>query len=119
MQNAVQVTFRNMPHSDKIERIVRERADKLDHFHPALMGCRVVIEPSGHRQKQGAAYQVHIDMTVKGAELVVGGDGTEHGEPDVVAAVNEAFDVARRRLMDHAAKLRGEVKGRETPPHRS
>ena len=41
-------------------------------------------------------------------------------DPDrAVAAVNEAFDVARRRLMDHAANLPGEVKGRETPPHRS
>ena len=109
MQIPVQVTFRNMTHSNKVEEAVRERAAKLDQFHPHIMGCRVVIEPASQRHRRGGTFHVRIDVTVKGSEIVV---GHEHGEDpsheDPYVAVGDAFDAARRRLMDHAQRVRSE-----------
>jgi ribosome-associated translation inhibitor RaiA len=45
-------------------------------------------------------FDVHIDMTVPGSEIVVNRVANE----DVYVAVRDAFDAAKRQLEDHARK---------------
>lgn len=118
MQLPLQITFHNMAHSDAIEKIIREKAEKLDHFADHIMGCRVVVEMPHRHHVHGNQYQVRIDITVPGDEIVVNREPSEHTEyRDVEVAMRDAFDAARRQLEDYVRRRRGYVKELETAPH--
>jgi len=118
MKLPLQISFRNMDHSDAIELAVREKADKLDQIFPDIMSCRVVIEEGHKHSRQGNLYHVCIDLTVPGHELVVSRNPTQHqAHEDPYVALRDAFNAAKRKLEDHARRLRGDVKSREVIPH--
>ena len=135
MKIPLQITFRNMPPSEAIENNVREKAAKLDSLYDGIMSCRIIIEAPHRHHHKGKAYQVSIDMTVPGGELVVNrapkrldaaktprpeeleNDLTESHEPskhgaheDPYVAIRDAFNAAARKLQDHARRKRGKVK---------
>ncbi|MDZ7778862.1 MAG: cold shock domain-containing protein [Gemmatimonadota bacterium] len=75
------------------------------------------IELRDHRHRTGNLYHVRIDLTRPGSEIVVNRNPPEHhAHEDVDQAVGQAFDAARKRLLEEKAKRRGEVKQHETPP---
>lgn len=118
MEIPLQITFRDVPRSEALEADIREKAGKLDQFYEKLMACRVVVErPHGHQHK-GELFQVRIDLTVPGRELVVQrAPGQHHAHEDPYVAVRDAFDAARRQVQDFARRQRGDVKHHEESPH--
>jgi ribosomal subunit interface protein len=116
MRLPLQISFRNMHHSEAVERAIMERAEKLERFSDQIMGCRVVVETRHHRH-QGNLYHVRIDLTLPGREIVVGREpALHHACEDVFVAVRDAFDAARRRLEDYARRRNLRVKVHESPP---
>lgn len=138
MDKALQITFRNMPASAAIEANVREKAAKLESLYDKIMSCRVIVEAPHRHHHKGKAYQVRIDLTVPGGELVINrapkrlnaaklkvpevsdNDLTESHEPsrhgaheDVYVALRDAFDAAGRKLQDYGRRRRGKVKVHE------
>ncbi|MEJ2685711.1 MAG: HPF/RaiA family ribosome-associated protein [Gammaproteobacteria bacterium] len=117
MQLPLQITFRHMEPSPAVEAKVRERADKLDRLFGRIMACRVAIEAPHQHHHQGTLYQVRVDLTVPGDELVASRDaGLNHGHEDVYVALRDAFDALERRLEDYARRQRQEVKTHESTP---
>jgi len=112
MKIPIQITFRNMPHSDAIETKISQKAAKLDKYYDRIMSCRVVVEESQRRQHQGKLFSVKIDITVPGKEIAV----TREENEDPYVAVRDAFNTAARWLEEHARRKRGEVKTHEAPP---
>jgi ribosome-associated translation inhibitor RaiA len=107
----VEVSFRNMAHSDSIDAEVRQRAAKLDKFHPRIMSCRVMVEAAHRGTSKSTIFHVRVNVTVPGHEFA------SHGEPapgrfheDVHVAIRDAFDQMGRELEDHARMQRGDVK---------
>jgi ribosomal subunit interface protein len=118
MQLPLQITFQNMEASPAVEAKIREKAEKLDRFHEHIMSCRVVVEPFAQHHHQGKLYQVRIDITVPGGEIVVSREsGLNHAHEDVYVALRDAFNAARRQLEERLRKTKGKVKTHETPPH--
>ncbi len=116
MQIPLQITFRDMKQSDAIEKAVREKAEKLNQF-AQIMSCRVVIEMINKHHKN-TLYQISIDMTVPGKEIVVSRDhGIDHSHEDVYVAIRDAFDAARRQLQDFHRISHQKVKAHDVPPH--
>lgn len=114
----LQITFRNMDHSEAVAARVRERAEKLEKFFDHLTSCRVVVEAPERRHHKGKLYHVRIELGVPGPELVVSRHpGDEHAHEDVYVAIRDAFDAARRRLEDYVRKLSGRVKTHAVPLH--
>ncbi len=110
MEIPIQITFRGMETSAALEAAIRDRAGKLDRFHPHVMSCRVVVEEAARHKSQGKQFVVRLDIKVAGAEVAVNHDHSE----DAFVAVRDAFDAARRKLEDLARRQRGDVKSR--PP---
>lgn len=111
MKLEVQVTFRDMEPSRGVEQAIREKAAKLDQFHDRITGCRVVVAAPHRHHHKGRLYNVRIDMTVPGGELVVNRDNSQAAaHHDVHVAVRDAFNAAKRQLQDYARRRRGEVK---------
>ena len=80
---------------------------KLEHLHPQITACRVTIALPHNRQQQGKRFDVRVDISVPGKELVV---NRERGDEDMYITLRDAFDAARRQLDDHVRAQRGEVK---------
>ena len=111
MQIPLQITLRNIAHSDAVEAAIRKRADKLDRYHKHIVSCRVVVEiPSRHKQ-QGKEFVVRLDIKVPGNEIAINHD--HHA--DVYRALQDAFGAARRKLEDHARRHAGPVPGAADP----
>jgi cold shock CspA family protein/ribosome-associated translation inhibitor RaiA len=118
MQVPLQVSFRHMEHSETIEDLIREKVAKLDASPDHIMGCRVVVEPAGKHHEHGNLYEVRLDITVPGEEIVVVREPSQHTEhKDIHVAIRDAFDSARRRLEDYVRRRRGAVKALQTAPH--
>lgn len=94
MQIPLQITIRGMPPSEALETRIREKAEKLEEFHPRITSCRVTVDEINKHQHQGREFQVAIDITVPGKEIVV---NKVHNE-DAYVAVRNAFDAAKRQL---------------------
>jgi ribosome-associated translation inhibitor RaiA len=138
MTNPLQITFRNMAPSEAIEKHVREKAAKLESFCERIISCRVIVEAPHRHHHKGKAYQVRIDLSVPGREIVINrapkrlsaakvGDGSQsekdwvenhrpskHGaHEDVYVAIRDAFNAAARKLQDHMRRLSSVVKTHE------
>jgi hypothetical protein len=115
MRIPLEITWRDDVQPDPaIERAVRRKALALDHYCDHLMACRVSIESPHRRHRQGQRYRVRIDLTVPGAELVVGHlPGDNPAYEDLRAALRDAFRAARRQLQEYARIRRGHTKSHE------
>ena len=106
MKTPLQITFRDIEHSDALETHIREKAAKLETFFEPIMSCRVVVEKPHQHKHQGKFFNVRIDIGVPGKEIVVNRDKHE----DVYVSLRDAFDAARRQLEDYGHRLRRETK---------
>ena len=106
MQIPLQITFREVDHSDALENHIRNKAQKLEQFYSALVGCRVVVGQPGKHQHLGTPFNIRIDLTVPGGEIVVDRQQNE----DIYVALRDAFDAARRKLEDYGHRQRREIK---------
>lgn len=102
----MQITIRDIGHSEALEAHIRDKANKLDEFFDHIMSCRVVVEMPHKHHHQGKQFNVRIDIGVPGNEIIVNHDHHE----DVYVALRDAFDSAKRLLEDYARKIRGNVK---------
>jgi ribosome-associated translation inhibitor RaiA len=102
-----------MERTPAIEATIREKATTLDTFASRIMGCRVVVEPAGKHHLHGNQYQVHIDITLPGGEVVATHEPGKHKEyKDIQVAIRDAFDAVGRQLEDYVRCQRGDVKTR-------
>jgi ribosomal subunit interface protein len=106
MQIPMQITIRDIDHSEALEAHIRDKAKKLDEFFNHIMSCRVVVEMPHKHHRQGKQFNVRIDIGVPGSEIVVNRDHAE----DVYVALRDAFDAAKRQLEEYARKIRGDIK---------
>ena len=135
MTRPVQVTFRNVAVSAVLEQEVRERAAWLETFYSGIVGCRVLLEFPHRHQSHGRPVHVRVELSLPGEDIIVNQEGTPHlaardprleivyeaavregGHEDVIVAIHDAFDVARRRLEDYARRHRADVKTHQPKP---
>ncbi len=109
MQLPLQIVFRDLAHSDAIESAIRDKAGKLEHFFDRIMGTRVTVGIIQKHRHQGKLFNIRVDLTVPGSEIVINRDSAE----DVYVAIRDAFDHAKRKLEDYARRQRGDVKSHE------
>ena len=112
MQVPLEITHRGVDKSEFVDELVRRRAAKLDEFCDHIISCRVALERPNAHPRTGSTWRVRIDMAVAGGQEIVVDRGQLAGSvrDDLYDAVNDAFDVAQRRLKRLNARQHGEVK---------
>lgn len=110
MVNSLNIKFHNIPASEAVETEIRKRAEKLSQISDRINRCDVTVETNGKHKHQGHLYEVRIDLTIPGAEIVL---NRVHPNEDVYVAVRDAFDAAARKLKEHLQVQRGDVKTHE------
>lgn len=58
MEIPIKITYRNVPKSEKIERLIHKNAEKLERICHYITACRVAIEKRHEHQKFGNSYRV-------------------------------------------------------------
>jgi len=114
MRVPVEVTYRNVTKSDRIETLIHEKAEKLNEFHDRIVSCRISIEQEQESKKTGNPHHVRITVRIPpGQELVVNQKPGEDnpGEP-LRALITEAFKTMSRQLKKLNEKQRGKPKSR-------
>lgn len=118
MHTSLQITFRNLDRSFAVEQKIRERAAKLERHFGNIMSCRVAVELLHKQHRQGNHFQVRIDLTVPGGELVSSREPDDrHAYTDVYVAIRDAFDAMDRMLEEYVERMRRQMKAHDTPLH--
>ncbi|MDR2876746.1 MAG: HPF/RaiA family ribosome-associated protein [Chromatiales bacterium] len=112
MKLPLQITTRNVSLSEAAAETIREKSAKLETFYDSIMACRVLVEAPHRHKHQGVSYNVRLDITVPGGEIVVKREPNE----DLYIAIRDSFDAARRQLQSFARRQRGQVKVHEGSP---
>ena len=105
MKLQLQITTRDVPHSEALETHIRQKVEKLETFYPKVMGCRVVVDVPHKHKHQGRTFNVRLDITVPGKELVVNHEAVEA----VDVAVRDAFGAAERPGEDYGRGQGGSI----------
>jgi cold shock CspA family protein/ribosome-associated translation inhibitor RaiA len=108
----LQLAVHNTTLSPEAEADIRDRAARLLVYYDRIMACRVTVDVPQRRRHDGTQYNVRIDLTVPGGELVI----RRRPHEELRTAVQLSFHAARRRLQDYARRQRGAVKSHEPHP---
>lgn len=113
MQTPLQITFRQLPHSDALESRIREKVEKLEAFHDQIVRCHVTVEQVDRHRQQGRQFCVRVELRIPGSELTVNADHDE----DVYVAVRDAFTAMRRRLGKTVEERRDDFDANSPPQY--
>ncbi len=117
MQVPLQITFKEVDHSDTLEARIRERVERLEQFFPRMISCRVVVSKANRHHHTGNLFNIHVDLRVPGEEISISRDpGLNKAHKDVYVCMRDVFDAARRALEDYARRQRREIKTIAHPP---
>lgn len=90
------ITFRHMNAHPELEALIQERFARLRELHERITTCHVTVEP------HDGLYEVHIGIDVPGAYIdIVQTDRSVDDHASLEAAIREAFQKAKRRLIAH------------------
>lgn len=106
MQVPLQITLRDIEHSDAVEKLIRQKVKKLNRFCDQIISCQVVIEYTQRHQHSGKLYNVRINLTVPKKELIA----NHNNEEDLYVGIHEAFDDMMRQLEEVKQIRSGDVK---------
>jgi ribosome-associated translation inhibitor RaiA/cold shock CspA family protein len=118
MQVPLEVAFHNIDSSDWAEREIRDRVADLEKIYDRLTSCRVRVDQRATNNNGTIPPVVHIELGIPGRPDLVVSHEPDHllrkyQRPDLHKAINEAFRIAERRLVD----LKELRKGRTKEPH--
>src|SRR5262245_60883406 len=118
MQVPLEVAFHNIDSSDWAEQEIRERVADLEKIYARLTSCRVRVDQRAQNNNGSIPPVVHIELGIPGRPDVVVSHEPDHlmrkyQRPDLHKAINEAFRIAGRRLLD----LKEQRDGRTKQPH--
>lgn len=116
MERPLNLVTRGVTLAPQLERRIHRRIVKLERFYPRLVGCSVVVEGPGGRHLNGGPYDVRLDLRVPGADPIL---INRQSQEQLERAIDEAFDVATRRLQDLLRLQRSKVKHHEEPQERA
>ncbi len=107
-----EITYRGIEKTDAIERLILEKAAKLDEIHDSVISCRIALEKTQEFQRTGSPYRVRIVTRVPpGHELVVRRENSEGEMHDrLQTTINDAFNALRKQLIKLKEKQQGDVK---------
>jgi cold shock CspA family protein/ribosome-associated translation inhibitor RaiA len=118
METPVELEFPGLSRKNALRSRVLKHVSALEKRYGRITACRVVVKAPSNRQRKRGVYEISIHLALpQGREVEIArsrSPDADHG--DVAVAINDAFRRARRRLQDHARRMRGTVKTHDGPP---
>jgi cold shock CspA family protein/ribosome-associated translation inhibitor RaiA len=105
LQVPLEIGFHHLESSAWAEQEIRARVADLEKLYDRLVSCRVHIDQRNTKLSGSIPPVVHIELGIPGRKDLVVSHEPEHllrkyQHPDLHHAINEAFRVAERQLLD-------------------
>jgi ribosome-associated translation inhibitor RaiA len=105
MQIPAEISFHNLESSTWAEEEIRARIADLERLYDRLVTCRVRVDQRADNSNHTIPPVVHIEMGIPGRPDLVVSHEPDHLQrryqrPDLHQAINEAFRIAERQLLD-------------------
>src|SRR6201984_3638033 len=115
LQVPLETTFHNIESAPGGEREIRARVAELERLYDRLVSCRVRIDQRAKDLAGTIPPVVHIELGIPvRTELVVSHEPDhllrKYQHPDLHKAINEAFRIAERQLLDLKEQRDGRTK---------
>jgi ribosome-associated translation inhibitor RaiA len=120
MNTPLEITFKGLDKSAAVEAKITEKVAKLEKVFDRMTHCRVVVAAPNKHAHKGKSYEIKIDVGIPDhAPLILTHESAVgNAQEDLLIALRDAFDAAKRRLDDISARLKGSAKaerGRRRP----
>jgi len=118
MQTPVEIDFQGLKGTEQLRACVLKNIAVLEERFGRITACRIVIRAPSERHRTGGAYEITLRLLLpQGREVdIARSEKADERHSDPIVALNDAFKRARRRLQDHARRMRGHVKSHDGPP---
>jgi cold shock CspA family protein/ribosome-associated translation inhibitor RaiA len=112
MQIPLEISFREVPKTEAIENLIREKAKKLEQVCDHITGCRVAVEKPHNYVRTGNQYRVRLDISVPpGHKIAISKEpGKNDMHDSLPRVIRDAFNAARKQLQKISAIQRREIK---------
>src|SRR5256886_14049950 len=115
LQVPLEIAFHNIESSHWAEQEIRARVAELERLYGRLVSCRVRIDQRARNLSGTIPPVVHIELGIPGRNDLVVSHEPEHllrkyRHPDLHKAINEAFRIAERQLLDLKEQRDGRTK---------
>jgi cold shock CspA family protein/ribosome-associated translation inhibitor RaiA len=115
LQVPLEIAFHNIESSEWAEQEIRARVAELERIYGRLVSCRVRIDQRARNLSGTIPPVVHIELGIPGRNDLVVSHEPEHllrkyRHPDLHKAINEAFRIAERQLLDLKEQRDGRTK---------
>jgi cold shock CspA family protein/ribosome-associated translation inhibitor RaiA len=115
LQVPLEIAFHNIDSSAWAENEIRARVADLERLYGRLVSCRVRIDQRAKDVSGTIPPVVHIELGIPGREDIVVCHEPDHllrkyKHPDLHKAINEAFRIAERQLLDLKERQDGRTK---------
>jgi len=115
LQVPLEIAFHNIESSQWAEQEIRARVADLERLYGRLVSCRVRIDQRAKDLTGTIPPVVHIELGIPGhSDLVVSHEPDhllrKYQHPDLHKAINEAFRIAERQLLDLKQQRDGRTK---------
>ena len=115
LQVPLEIAFHNIASSDWAEQEIRTRVAELEKLYDRLVSCRVRIDQRAKDLTGTIPPVVHIELGIPGRKDLVVSHEPEHllrkyKHPDLRKAINEAFRLAERQLLELKQQRNGRTK---------
>jgi cold shock CspA family protein len=118
MQTPVEIEFQGLKANEQLRACALKHITVLEERFGRITACRIVIRAPSERHRTGGAHEITIRLALpQGREVDIGrSEKADQRHADATFALSDAFRRARRRLQDHARRLRGQVKTHDGLP---
>lgn len=107
MNAPVQIHYNGIDSSDALTERIREQAEKLEHMYNRIERIEVAIGTPHHQNGRAQRFHVRLRIFVPGNDVIIDRDpGDPEAHFDAHTAVRDAFQAAKRRLDEHADRMR-------------
>lgn len=108
MDTPLRLAFRRLRPAPGIAELIRDKVSWLGQFCSHIIGCKVMVTVPHRRHAHGNHYAVRVTLAVPHATITVNREPPlNRTHEGLYAAIQDAFDAARRKLEDHVQRRRG------------
>jgi ribosome-associated translation inhibitor RaiA/cold shock CspA family protein len=105
MQVPLEISYRNIPKSQAAEDEIRAHVANLEEIYDRIISCHVRVDQRADNENHTIPPVVRIELGIPGRKNLVVAHEPDHLQrkyqaPDLSNAINEAFRIAERRLLD-------------------
>ena len=107
MQKNIEISHHGFEASEALDEMIRHQLEKLERYHHGIVGCRVSMEQSSHRNPSHEAWEVKVRLTVPPRHELVACKSVEHpksSQQAVYQSVESAFEAVGKQLKKLAEK---------------